>query len=282
MVGAAAAREYGRDLKTQRKGSTLASNPQNQPVLRLEAVEKYYGGSDNVTRALDGVSMTVGSGEFVAVMGPSGSGKTTLLNCVSTIDRPTAGNIYVDGVDVTTLRHAELARFRRERLGFIFQDSNLLDTLTARENIALALTINRVPPREVAIRVTDVARRLQIEEVLDKMPHEMSGGQRQRVAAARAIVCDPSLVLADEPTGALDSKNSRRLLESLTELNASGATIIMVTHDSFAASYAGRVVFIKDGRVWSEFVRGSKTRRRFFDEVMDTVSFLGGEGPDAD
>ena len=282
MVGAAAAREYGRDLKTQRKGSTLASNPQNQPVLRLEAVEKYYGGSDNVTRALDGVSMTVGSGEFVAVMGPSGSGKTTLLNCVSTIDRPTAGNIYVDGVDVTTLRHAELARFRRERLGFIFQDSNLLDTLTARENIALALTINRVDPREVAIRVTDVARRLQIEEVLDKMPHEMSGGQRQRVAAARAIVCDPSLVLADEPTGALDSKNSRRLLESLTGLNASGATIIMVTHDSFAASYAGRVVFIKDGRVWSELVRGSKTRRRFFDEVMDTVSFLGGEGPDAD
>ena len=282
MVGAAAAREYGRDLKTQRKGSTLASNPQNQPVLRLEAVEKYYGGSDNVTRALDGVSMTVGSGEFVAVMGPSGSGKTTLLNCVSTIDRPTAGNIYVDGVDVTTLRHADLARFRRERLGFIFQDSNLLDTLTARENIALALTINRVPPREVAIRVTDVARRLQIEEVLDKMPHEMSGGQRQRVAAARAIVCDPSLVLADEPTGALDSKNSRRLLESLTGLNASGATIIMVTHDSFAASYAGRVVFIKDGRVWSELVRGSKTRRRFFDEVMDTVSFLGGEGPDAD
>lgn len=282
MVGAAAAREYGRDLKTQRKGSTLASNPQNQPVLRLEAVEKYYGGSDNVTRALDGVSMTVGSGEFVAVMGLSGSGKTTLLNCVSTIDRPTAGNIYVDGVDVTTLRHADLARFRRERLGFIFQDSNLLDTLTARENIALALTINRVPPREVAIRVTDVARRLQIEEVLDKMPHEMSGGQRQRVAAARAIVCDPSLVLADEPTGALDSKNSRRLLESLTGLNASGATIIMVTHDSFAASYAGRVVFIKDGRVWSELVRGSKTRRRFFDEVMDTVSFLGGEGPDAD
>ena len=282
MVGAAAAREYGRDLKTQRKGSTLASYPQNQPVLRLEAVEKYYGGSDNVTRALDGVSMTVGSGEFVAVMGPSGSGKTTLLNCVSTIDRPTAGNIYVDGVDVTTLRHADLARFRRERLGFIFQDSNLLDTLTARENIALALTINRVAPREVAIRVADVARRLQIEEVLDKMPHEMSGGQRQRVAAARAIVCDPSLVLADEPTGALDSKNSRRLLESLTELNASGATIIMVTHDSFAASYAGRVVFIKDGRVWSELVRGSKTRRRFFDEVMDTVSFLGGEGPDAD
>ena len=282
MVGAAAAREYGRDLKTQRKGSTLASNPQNQPVLRLEAVEKYYGGSDNVTHALDGVSMTVGSGEFVAVMGPSGSGKTTLLNCVSTIDRPTAGNIYVDGVDVTTLRHADLARFRRERLGFIFQDSNLLDTLTARENIALALTINRVAPREVAIRVADVARRLQIEEVLDKMPHEMSGGQRQRVAAARAIVCDPSLVLADEPTGALDSKNSRRLLESLTELNASGATIIMVTHDSFAASYAGRVVFIKDGRVWSELVRGSKTRRRFFDEVMDTVSFLGGEGPDAD
>lgn len=267
-------------------GSLVRQAPANS-VLSVQHLEKTYGnrgkkGRGATTRALADVSFDVNEGEFVAIMGASGSGKSTLLNCVSTIDSATSGHVFVRGVDVTSMRAGELARFRREQLGFIFQDSNLLDTLTARENIALALTINRVPPREVAIRVTDVARRLQIEEVLDKMPHEMSGGQRQRVAAARAIVCDPSLVLADEPTGALDSKNSRRLLESLTELNASGATIIMVTHDSFAASYAGRVVFIKDGRVWSELVRGSKTRRRFFDEVMDTVSFLGGEGPDAD
>lgn len=267
-------------------GPAVRQAPANS-VLSVQHLEKTYGnrgkkGRGATTRALADVSFDVSEGEFVAIMGASGSGKSTLLNCVSTIDSATSGHVFVRGVDVTSMRAGELARFRREQLGFIFQDSNLLDTLTARENIALALTINRVPPREIAIRVADVARRLQIEEVLDKMPHEMSGGQRQRVAAARAIVCDPSLVLADEPTGALDSKNSRRLLESLTGLNASGATIIMVTHDSFAASYAGRVVFIKDGRVWSELARGAKTRRRFFDEVMDTVSFLGGEGPDAD
>ena len=252
-----------------------------QPALRVQAVEKYYGARGNVTRALDGISLDVMPGEFVAVMGPSGSGKTTLLNCISTIDRPSAGHILVDGRDITGLRRAELARFRRERLGFIFQDSNLLDTLTAHENIALALSINRVPAREIGPRVDDVAARLQISEVLDKMPHEMSGGQRQRVACARAIVCDPALVLADEPTGALDSQNSRKLLECLTQMNASGSTIVMVTHDSFAASYAHRVLFIKDGRLFNEVVRGDKTRRRFFDEVMDVVSFLGGDDADA-
>ena len=251
------------------------------PALRVQAVEKYYGARGNVTRALDGISLDVATGEFGAVMGPSGSGKTTLLNCISTIDRPSAGHILVDGTDITTLRQAELARFRRERLGFVFQDANLLDTLTGRENIALALTINHVSPREVAPRVEDVAARLQIADVLDKMPHEMSGGQRQRVACARAIVCDPALVLADEPTGALDSQNSRKLLEALTQMNASGATIVMVTHDSFAASYAHRVLFIKDGRLFNEVVRGEKTRGGFFDEIMDVVSFLGGEAGDA-
>lgn len=251
------------------------------PALRVQAVEKYFGSRGNVTRALDGISLDVATGEFVAVMGPSGSGKTTLLNCVSTIDRPSAGHILVDGADITTLRQAELSRFRRERLGFVFQDSNLLDTLTARENIALALTINRVSPREVAPRVEEVAARLQISDVLDKMPHEMSGGQRQRVACARAIVCDPSLVLADEPTGALDSQNSRKLLECLAGMNEAGSTIVMVTHDSFAASYAHRVLFIKDGRLFNEIVRGDKTRRRFFDEIMDVVSFLGGDEADA-
>ena len=252
-----------------------------QPALRVQAVEKYYGARGNVTRALDGISLDVMPGEFVAVMGPSGSGKTTLLNCISTIDRPSAGHILVDGRDITGLRRAELARFRRERLGFIFQDSNLLDTLTARENIALALSINCVPARKIGPRVDDVAARLQISEVLDKMPHEMSGGQRQRVACARAIVCETALVLADEPTGALDSQNSRKLLECLAQMNASGSTIVMVTHDSFAASYAHRVLFIKDGRLFNEVVRGDKTRRRFFDEVMDIVSFLGGDDADA-
>lgn len=251
-----------------------------QPVLVCQDVEKLYGSRSNVTRALDGVSFDVAAGEYIAIMGPSGSGKTTLLNCISTIDRPTSGHILVDGQDITALRPGQLSRFRRERLGFVFQDSNLLDTLTARENIALALTINHAPAKEVVARVTGVAERLGVADVLDKFPHEMSGGQKQRVAAARAIVTDPSLVLADEPTGALDSKNSRRLLESLEALNADGATIIMVTHDSFAASYARRALFLKDGRVWNEIVRGDKTHKAFFDEIMDVVSFLGGEGAD--
>ena len=244
-----------------------------RPVLSCQDVEKIYGSRDNVTRALDGVSFDVAAGEYVAIMGPSGSGKTT-------IDRPTSGHIYVDGQDITALRAGQLSKFRRERLGFVFQDSNLLDTLTARENIALALTINHTPAKEVVARVTGVAQRLGVTDVLDKFPHEMSGGQKQRVAAARAIVTDPSLVLADEPTGALDSRNSRLLLESLEDLNNAGATIIMVTHDSFAASYARRALFLKDGRVWNELVRGSKTRKQFFNEIMDVVSFLGGEGAD--
>lgn len=254
--------------------------PSHAPVLSCRNVEKYYGGRTNVTRALDGVSFDVANGEFIAIMGPSGSGKTTLLNCISTIDRPTAGHILVDGDDICVLRPGQLSRFRRERLGFVFQDANLLDTLTMRENIALALTINHAPAREVASRVEDVARRLEISEVLDKFPHQTSGGQRQRAAAARAIVTNPSLVLADEPTGALDSKNSRKLLESFESMNADGATIIMVTHDSFAASYARRALFVKDGRIFNELVRGEKTRKQFFDEIMDVVSFLGGEGAD--
>ena len=251
-----------------------------RPVLSCQDVEKIYGSRDNVTRALDGVSFDVAAGEYLAVMGPSGSGKTTMLNCISTIDRPTSGHIYVDGQDITALRAGQLSKFRRERLGFVFQDSNLLDTLTARENIALALTINHVPAKEVVARVTGVAARLGVSDVLDKFPHEMSGGQKQRVAAARAIVTDPALVLADEPTGALDSRNARLLLETFQRINAEGATILMVTHDSFAASYARRALFLKDGRVWNELVRGSKTRKQFFNEIMDVVSFLGGEGAD--
>ena len=257
----------------------FAAAPANT-VLSCQSVEKLYGDRTNITRALDGVSFDVAEGEYMAIMGPSGSGKSTLLNCISTIDKPTSGHILVDGQDITSLKSGQLARFRRERLGFVFQDSNLLDTLTARENIALALTINHTPAKDVVPRVEEVARRLEITEVLDKFPHQMSGGQKQRCAAARALVTNPSLVLADEPTGALDSKNSRKLLESFEAMNANGATIIMVTHDSFAASYARRVLFVKDGRIFNELVRGTKTRKQFFDEIMDVVSFLGGEGTD--
>ena len=249
-----------------------------RPVLSCQDVEKIYGSRDNVTRALDGVSFDVAAGEYLAVMGPSGSGKTTMLNCVSTIDRPTSGHIYVDGQDITALRAGQLSKFRRERLGFVFQDSNLLDTLTARENIALALTINHVPAKEVVARVTGVAQRLGVSEVLDKFPHEMSGGQKQRVAAARAIVTDPSLVLADEPTGALDSRNATIMLETLEMLNKSlNATILMVTHDAYAASFSDRVLFLSDGKLFNEIRQGSLSREEYFARIMEVVTFLGGE-----
>lgn len=250
----------------------------SRPVLSCQDVEKLYGSRSNVTRALDGVSFDVASGEYIAIMGPSGSGKTTMLNCVSTIDRPTSGHIYVDGQDITALRSSQLSRFRRERLGFVFQDSNLLDTLTARENIALALTINHAPAREVPGRVEDVAARLGVSEVLDKFPHQMSGGQKQRVAAARAMVTDPKLILADEPTGALDSRAATVMLEIMEMMNEQmGATIMMVTHDAFAASYTNRVLFIKDGAVFNELRRGDESRDAFFSRIMEVVSFLGGE-----
>ncbi len=261
--------------------SDAAPSASPPAILTCQNVEKYYGTRGNITKALDGVSLEVRTGEYVGIMGASGSGKTTLLNCISTIDRPTAGHILIEGQDITKLKQSQLARFRRERLGFVFQDSNLLDTLTARENIALALTINRIEPSQIEGRVDEVAARLGITDVLAKYPYEMSGGQRQRVAAARAIVTRPSLVLADEPTGAIDSKNSRNLLESFEQMNASGATIVMVTHDSFAASYAKRILFIKDGRVFNEVIRGAKTRKHFFDHIIDVVSFLGGEAADA-
>lgn len=249
-------------------------------VLVCQNLEKYYGTRGNITKALDGINLSVARGEFIAIMGPSGSGKTTLLNCISTIDQASAGHIFIDDQELSSLRGSELSAFRRDRLGFIFQDANLLDTLTARENIALSLTIGHIRAQEVLERVDVVAKLLQITDVLDKFPYEMSGGQRQRVAAARAIVTNPSLVLADEPTGALDSKNARTLLESFEGLNREGATIAMVTHDSYAASYAHRVIFIKDGRIFNEIVRGEKSRKQFFDQIMDVVSFLGGEGAD--
>ena len=252
------------------------------PVLEVNHVEKVYGSRNNVTRALADVSFAVDKGEFVGIMGASGSGKSTLLNCVSTIDTVTSGNVVINGADVTRMKHAKLTRFRREQLGFIFQDSNLLDTLTARENIALPLTIARVPAKETLARVEQVARRLDIAGVLDKYPYQMSGGQQQRVAAARALVTDPAIILADEPTGALDSKNARLLLESIETMNRQyQATVLMVTHDSFAASYTNRVLFIRDGRIFTELRRGDSPRREFFDRIMEVVAMMGGEGSDA-
>ncbi len=252
------------------------------PVLEVAHLEKVYGALGNVTRALNDVSFTVNRGEFVGIMGASGSGKSTLLNCVSTIDAATSGTIRINGQDVTRMKQAKLSQFRREELGFIFQDSNLLDTLTARENIALPLTIARMSSAEISTRVQDVAARLSISQVLDKYPYQMSGGQQQRVAAARALVTDPTMIMADEPTGALDSKSARLLLESLEALNRRlRATVLMVTHDSFAASYTRRVLFIRDGKIFTELRRGDTDRREFFDRIMEVVAMMGGEGSDA-
>jgi putative ABC transport system ATP-binding protein len=250
-------------------------------ILRAINVEKYYGNRSNVTKALNGISFDVERGEYIGVMGASGSGKTTLLNCISTIDTVSAGNILIDGTDITSMDRKMLARFRRERLGFVFQDFNLLDTLTAYENIALALTILKVAPREIDRRVKEVAQALGIVDVLRKYPYQVSGGQKQRVACARALVTQPSLVLADEPTGALDSKSARALLESFRELvHTRNATILMVTHDAFSASHCDRILFIRDGRLFHQMARGQESRKLFFDRIIEVVALLGGDASD--
>ena len=252
-----------------------------EPILSVSHLEKVYGSRGNRTTALSDLSFDVLPGEFVGIMGASGSGKTTLLNCVSTIDAPTSGSITVDGTDVTALRGAALSRFRRERLGFIFQDCNLLDTLTGFENIALSLTILGTPAGAIDARVTEAAALLGLERVLDKYPYQMSGGEQQRVAAARAIITHPALVLADEPTGALDSKSARMLLERLEVLNRErGTTILMVTHDAFTASCCRRVVFLRDGQIFQELSRGELDRRAFFAQIIRVITQLGGEMED--
>ena len=246
-------------------------------ILAVTDLKKVYGKGGSLTRALDGVSLSLEAGEFVGVMGPSGSGKTTLLNCVSTIDRPSAGSIVIDGKELTRLKGKELARFRRERLGFIFQDCNLLDTLTTYENIALSLSIIRAPAQKIDRRVREMADFLGISDCLDKYPYQMSGGQQQRCAAARAMVTHPALVLADEPTGALDSKSSQLLLDRLDELNRElGATILMVTHDAFTASCCRRVVFLRDGRLFLELHRENDSRKVFFKKIIQVVTEMGG------
>ncbi|MBS7009064.1 ABC transporter ATP-binding protein [Anaerostipes sp.] len=247
-------------------------------VLKVENMEKYYGNKGNVTKAVDGISFDVEKGEYIGIMGASGSGKTTLLNCISTIDRVTSGHIFIDGMDVTKLKGRHLSQFRREQLGFIFQDFNLLDTLTAYENIALALTIMKTPAKEIEDKVRSIAERLMITQELPKYPYQLSGGQKQRVASARAMVTDPSLILADEPTGALDSKSARMLLDSMETMNTEmNATILMVTHDAFTASYCKRILFIKDGKIFNELVRGRDSRKDFFNRIIEVVTLLGGD-----
>ena len=247
-------------------------------MLQVRNIEKYYGSKNNVTKALDRVSFDVMDAEFIAIMGASGSGKTTLLNCISTIDTVSAGDILLDGESIAQLPVGKLAQFRRERLGFVFQDFNLLDTLTSEENIGLVLSLNHRDAHTVQKQVKEVADKLEIYDILGKFPYQVSGGQKQRAACARAIVAGQSLLLADEPTGALDSKSSKNLLEIMTEMNQNmNATILMVTHDVYSASYAGRVLFLKDGRIFNELLRGERTRSVFYHEIIDVLALLGGD-----
>ncbi|HIT21672.1 MAG TPA: ABC transporter ATP-binding protein [Candidatus Scybalousia intestinigallinarum] len=247
-------------------------------ILRISNVKKFYGTKTNITKAVNGITFSVKDGEFVSIMGASGSGKTTLLNCISTIDTVTSGNIYLDEIDITELKESELADFRKKNLGFIFQDFNLLDTLTIEENIALSLIINEEDPDQIDPKILDIAKKLGIEDILEKFPYEVSGGQKQRCACARALINEPQLILADEPTGALDSKSSRRLLETMSEMNEKlSATILMVTHDPFSASFCKRILFLKDGRIFNELQRGNKSRKEFFNEILDVLTLLGGD-----
>ena len=247
-------------------------------VLKVNNLKKYYGNNTNITKALNNISFTVNDNEFLAIMGASGSGKTTLLNTISTIDSVTSGNIIINGVDITNLNEEELSNFRKENLGFVFQDFNLLDTLTIKENIALSLIITKEDKTKIDDLVSDISKKLGISDILNKYPYEVSGGQKQRCACARALINNPKLILADEPTGALDSRNARVLLETFKEMNEElNSTILMVTHDAFSASYASRVLFIKDGKIFNEIVKGNKSRGEFYDEIIDVLTFLGGD-----
>lgn len=248
-------------------------------ILKLDSVKKYYGTkTGHITKAVDGISMSIDNQELTAIMGASGSGKTTLLNCISTIDTVTSGHIFIDGCDITTMKDRDFADFRKKNLGFIFQNFNLLDTLTIEENISLSLIINEHSPESIKENVRTIANKLGISDILHKFPYEVSGGQKQRCACARALINTPKLILADEPTGALDSKSSRMLLETMADMNENlGATILMVTHDPFSASFCKRILFLKDGKIFNEILKGEKSRKDFFNEILDILTLLGGE-----
>lgn len=247
-------------------------------MLSVRNVTKHYNGGSVVTKALDGISFSVDKGEFVAVMGASGSGKSTLLNVIATIDRVGAGDIFIDGVNVCDMDENALSAFRRDKLGFVFQDYNLLDTLTIEENIVLPLNLKREPLDKTRDALQRVAAQLDIADQLKKFPRELSGGQRQRAACARALIASPALILADEPTGALDSRNSKLLMKTFDMMNgAFGSTILAVTHDASVGSYAARVLFLKDGKVFGECVRGDRSRREMYAEILSVTASLGGD-----
>ena len=248
-----------------------------EPILRLEHIQKYYGNQGTITKAIQDISFSVETGEFLGIMGASGSGKTTLLNCIATIDTVSAGHIYLGGTDVTELTPKNIARFRRENLGFVFQDFQLLDTLTISENIALALSINKTPAKDVEPRIQDIAQKLNIKDILHLYPYQVSGGQKQRCACARAIINHPKLLLADEPTGALDSHSAQMLLSTIQRIHEHlNTTILMVTHDAFTASYANRILFLQDGTIFTELRKGNHSRNTFFDKILQVLTVIGG------
>lgn len=251
-------------------------------LIKVCDVEKYYGTKGNITKVLNRVSFDINSGEFIGIMGPSGSGKTTLLNMLSTIDTVTSGHIYFENQDITTLNEEKLAEFRKHNLGFVFQDFNLLDTLTIEENIVLAMSLQGKGKKEIHIKSKQTMEQLGIYQIRDKFPYEVSGGQKQRCACARALVNEPKLILADEPTGALDSKSATMLLDTFTAMNERmDATILMVTHDSFSASYCKRILFLKDGEIFHELIKGNDSRREFLNKILDVLSLTGGDVSDA-
>lgn len=246
--------------------------------IRICDIEKYYGNASHVTKAIDRLSFSVDKGEFVGVMGASGSGKTTLLNLLATIDRVSAGHIFYEDTDITSLSEDALSEFRKNNLGFVFQEYNLLDTLTIEENISLALTLQGKTKENVLETSGNLLKLLNIEEIRGKFPYQVSGGQKQRCACARALANKPKLLLADEPTGALDSLSSQTLLETFTTLNQTlGATILMVTHDAFSASYCSRILFLRDGNIFHELFRGKKSRPQFLQEILNVLSLSGGK-----
>ena len=250
-------------------------------LLKLEHIQKWYDCGENATKAIEDISFSIQEGEFVGIMGASGSGKTTMLNCISTIDTVSDGNIYLEGLDVTTINEKDIASFRRKNLGFIFQDFNLLDTLTVSENIALALTINRVPVKQVDALVQKMAEKLNITDILEKYPYQISGGQKQRCACARALINNPKLILADEPTGALDSHSAKILLSTIRRINVEfGTTILMVTHDAYSASYASRILFLRDGAIFTEIQKENDTQQVFFDKILNVLTAMGGDACD--
>lgn len=247
-------------------------------TIRVCDIEKYYGRKEIITKAINRVSFEVRPGEFVGIMGASGSGKTTLLNLMSTIDKVTSGNIYYGDTDITTLNDDQLADFRKEKLGFVFQDFNLLDTLTIEENITLSMALHRKPAKEIKKKTDSIMEKLGIAEIKKKFPYQVSGGQKQRCACARALINGPELIFADEPTGALDSKSAQVLLETFETMNQDlNATILMVTHDAFSASYCSRILFLKDGELFHELPKGEKSRPMFLSQILEVLSLTGGD-----